>query len=92
MDTNSLIASTGQGGDNAVTPNQRTHETVDERLRRLTKEAISGGGHNKFGPAHHQDSKLGPIPNGIPTESSGPDAVIHRVMREATTRVPNYGR
>ena len=60
--TDSLEASTesNQGGE--VTPNQKKQETVEDRLRRLTKEAIGGGGHSQFGPMHGNQG--GPnIPN-----------------------------
>lgn len=86
--TDSLNASTES--NHGVTPNQRSQETVEERLRRLTKEAVGGGQHNGFGPKH---SYAGGPPHpqlgnnlGVPgaAASSGPDSVLHRIVREAT--------
>lgn len=88
--TESLNASTESNQGKEITPNQRPMETVTERLKRLTKEAINGGQHNKFGPSHSQEG--GPVQSntgknlGVPGAhaSNNPDEILHRIMRDAT--------
>jgi hypothetical protein len=68
-----------------VIPNQKPQETIEERLRRLTREAIGGGQQNQHGPdpaaQHFTPPQLMKAPGGVP---GGPDAVLHRIAREAS--------
>lgn len=86
---NSLNAST------EVMPNRQAHETIDERLRRLTKEALNSGHQNQFGPLQNHPATHGypqmQIPGGVPHESGGPDSVIHRIAREVSVKTPRFG-